>query len=155
MIVVIEILMFILGAGILAWGCYVGGKKIAVRYTLAKATSPAQTRNKNKEETFTKDLLEDIHMNTDQWFLTEDVMNGILLANDHKNIGIVYGPDRVSATILLNLNKLVEFTQDHEDTVKVRLVGDHIKKFLTTAEELIDRRGKELAFFQSELEKRL
>lgn len=156
MMVVLEIAFGICAALALIWGMYASWKKVYSMYLTKKNITPIQAKNKSKEMKFLENMLDDVRKNTDDWFLVEDVTSGfsMLLANDKKNIGIVYNGHE-SMTILLNLENLTEFDRLRDDTVKLSVAGDHVKTFLITAEEIIDRRGREIQFFQDELEKRL
>ena len=155
MIVVLEIVLWLSVIIAACIGLYQIGKGWIPSLRHRKTVRPAQARNKTKEQTFIANLLEDIRINTDEWFLMENVGMGSIIANDHKNIGIVYSSTGENATIILNLDNLNKFDKQNEDTVKISVYGEHIKKFLISAEDLIDRRGHEIAFFQDELEKRL
>ena len=156
MMEVLEISIAIIAVIVIVWVVFSFGRQALSAYTTKKSITPIQEKNKRRETTFLDNMLSDIRKNTDDWFLVEDVASGysMLLANDRKNIGIVYNGHE-SMTILLNLENLTEFDKLREDTVKLSVAGDHVKKFLTTAEEIIDRRGREIQFFQDELEKRL
>lgn len=156
MIAVLEIALAI----IVVFGLFfVLFKTLWPKYKVRKSITPLQAKNLEKEKQFLANLLEDVRINTSEWFVIDDVIvmgQGRLLANDKKNIGIVYGNQGGSATILLNIEKLNEpFSKDNEDTVKLSVQGSHVKSFLDTAEQLIDKRGNEIAFFESELGKRL
>lgn len=157
MMVYLEIIVASVVVLLGAYGLFVLFKKALSKYLMKRSVRPAQIKNKNKEQEFIKDLLEDIRTNTDDWFLMSEAISdqATLLANDRKGIGIVYTNNNGNATILLNLDGLRKFDKFAEDTVKISVHGDHVKDFLLAAEDIIDRRGKEIAFFQEELEKRL
>jgi len=157
MMVYLEIIVASVVVLLGAYGLLILFKKALSKYLMKRSVRPAQIKNKNKEQEFIKDLLEDIRTNTDDWFLMSEAISdqATLLANDRKGIGIVYTNNNGNATILLNLDGLRKFDKFAEDTVKISVHGDHVKDFLLAAEDIIDRRGKEIAFFQEELEKRL
>ena len=117
--------------------------------------SPIQMRNLEREEQFLASMLEDLKKNTSEWFAVDEVGQGKLIANDKKNIGIVYNGSGESATLLLNLDSLTSFEKNNQNTVKLHLLGSHVERFIKEAEEVLDRRGHEISFFESELEKRL
>ena len=117
--------------------------------------SPIQMRNLEREEQFLNNMLEDLKKNTSEWFSVDEVGQGKLIANDKKNIGIVYNGNGESATLLLNLDSLTSFEKNNQNTVKLHLLGSHVERFIKEAEEVLDRRGHEISFFESELEKRL
>ena len=119
-----------------------------------RSISPQVAKNRAREKAFLEKVLTDIHANKDTWFLVENIGTGSLLANNDRNIGIVYqGTDHL--TILLNLDRLDEFQRHDENTVKLMMIGPHVKKFVTEAEQLIDKRGDELRFFADEFDRRL
>jgi len=157
MMVYLEIIVASVVVLLGAYGLLILFKKALSKYLMKRSVRPAQIRNKHKEQEFIKNLLEDIRTNTDDWFLMSEAISdqATLLANDRKGIGIVYTNNNGNATILLNLDGLRKFDKFAEDTVKISVHGDHVKDFLLAAEDIIDRRGKEIAFFQEELEKRL
>ena len=157
MVEILEIILYSLLTALGGYGLFVLFRKLLSKYLLRRSIRPAQIRNKHKEQEFIKNLLEDIRTNTDDWFLMSEAISdqATLLANDRKGIGIVYTNNNGNATILLNLDGLRKFDKFAEDTVKISVHGDHVKDFLLAAEDIIDRRGKEIAFFQEELEKRL
>jgi len=119
-----------------------------------KAISPMAAKNTASEKELLDKLVKDIRANTDNWFMHDRVGMGHLLANNKRNIGITYHEsDRL--TILLNLDATTDFKEHEENTVKISIRGDHVKKFLTEAEQLIDKRGNELRFFGDEFDKRI
>ena len=128
-------------------------------YKHRQKTRPAQVKNRKKEKQFIENVLADIRTNSDDWFLMDDVTSNIgsnsILANDKKNIGIVYHSSSSTMTVLLNLDDLQEFDKVAADTVKLTVTGEHVKNFLRKAEDVIDRRGREIDYFRDELGKRL
>lgn len=154
MIYVLELAAGTILAGMLLYGIYRGGKKLLGWFLTNKSMSPMSIRNKKREELLLAKLLDDIRTNGDKWFIVEEHQASSVLANDEKNIGIVYNTGE-SATVLLNLDRLTKFDKRNEDTVKIHMSGDHVKAFVHTAEALIDRRGNEISFFEEQLEKRL
>lgn len=159
MIIVLEILAIVGGAALIGWWMYLVGKHLLAKHRMRSSITPLQAQNLNREKDLLTQLLKDIQINTNEWFVIDDAITmgqGRLLANDKKNVGIVYGNGAKSATILLNLDKLNEgFIRTNEDTVKMQVSGSHVKNFLDKAEHLIDKRGNEISFFKSEIEKRL
>ena len=112
-------------------------------------------KNIAREKDLLSKMLKDIQEDKDAWFLHDRTGHGThLLANDKKSIGIVYqGTDRL--TILLNLKATTDFQEHEHNTVKISISGEHAKKFLTQAEQLIDKRGSEIRFFKDEFDKRI
>lgn len=135
---------------------FYGIAKVWDWYKLYTSTNPMSEKNKKEEQKFMEELLEDIRKNPDDWFIVSQgsIGGSDVIANDKKNIGIVYSSGG-TATILLNLDSLSAFDKFYEDTVKIQVSGDHVGKFISSAEIIIDKRGKELSFFRDELEKRL
>ena len=155
MIVALQIALAAFIVLLAAWGSFVALRSLYRKYINKKAMSPLNAKNKEKEEQFLNKLLEDVRKNTNEWFIVDEGYGSAnTIVNDHKNIGIVYN-DGEAATIMLNLNELSKFDKQDEDTVKIQIMGSHMREFIKAAETIIDRRGNELAFFESELEKRI
>ena len=126
-----------------------------LRYVASKKKiSPMVAKNIKREKDLLAKIIKDIRENTDAWFLHDRVGMGHLLANNTKCMGIVY-QSTDNLTILLNLKAVTDFKEHEENTVKISIRGDHAKKFLTEAEQLIDKRGNELRFFGDEFDKRI
>jgi hypothetical protein len=146
----------VLEAGITLIVCIIWAiASMIMRRNAKPKPSPIQARNLEREQQFLNNMLEDLKKNTSEWFAMDEVGQGKLIANDKKNIGIVYNGKGESATLLLNLESLTSFEKNNQNTVKLHLLGDHVEAFIKDAEEILDRRGHEISFFESELEKRL
>lgn len=154
MIYILELAAGTILAGMLLYGLYLGGKRLLGWFLTNKSMSPAAIRNKKREEVLLNKILADISNNSDHWFIVEEHHASSVLANDKKNMGIVYNTGE-SATILLNLDQLTKFEKNNADTVKIHVQGDHVKAFVHKAEAMIDRRGNEISFFEEQMEKRL
>lgn len=134
---------------------YVISRPLFTWLTKRRAISPQLAKNRAREKAFLEKILTNIRTDTDAWFLHDGSGGmGNLLANNDKNIGIVYqGTDNL--TLLLNLNRLEEFQRHDADTVKLMMAGPHVSTFIKEAEQLIDKRGNELRFFADEFDRRL
>lgn len=150
--------MFVVGLILTAAGLYFIGKYLYQRHKNFKKLSPLQSGHLRKEKEMLKFLLDDIQENTNDWFLSHDhaIAGGLCLVNDRKNIGLVYRHTDISQLIIyMNLRSLMNFSLTEADTAVLHINGPHVKRFITHAEETIDKRGNELEFFKGEIEKRL
>lgn len=137
---------------------YYFGRYLYRKYKNYKKLSPLQAEHLRKEKEMIQHLLTDIADNTNDWFLSHDhaVAAGLCIINDRKNIGLVYRAADVSTlTVHLNLKSLQNFSPTEKDTVILTMAGPHVSKFISQAENIIDKRGNELEFFKSELHKKL
>lgn len=155
--ILLESAIFVSAGLLVMYGFFLLGRKLIAHHKMRTSVTPLQAKNLTKEKKFLDELLADIRVNTSEWIIIDDAVNiGCLIANDKKSIGIIYGGGGTSTTILLNLDKLFDgFDKNYEDTVKISMQGEHVKRFLQTAENLIDKRGKEISFFEKELKRRL
>lgn len=153
------IVSFVIMAAALAYGAVGAGIWGYRKFTIWRANRPGtiETKNEKRERNLLDKILTDMKTNRDDWFHTED-HTGHIIANDKKNIGVTYyrGGNGAYVTILLNLEQLTTFDKNHIDTAKLYINNtDLVLKFIAAAEEIIDRRGREIAFFESELETRV
>lgn len=134
------------------------GRYLYRRYKNYKKLSPLQASHLRKEKEMIQYLLTDISNHTNDWFLSHDhaVTGGMCIINDRKNIGVIYRvTDVCHLTVYLNLKALMNFSATETDTVVLHITGPHVKKFISQAENIIDKRGNELEFFKDELYKKL
>jgi hypothetical protein len=120
-------------------------------------------RNKAKEIEVLNTLLTDLKENTHDWTYTGynySTMRDINIINDVKNIAIIIpgsAPIRTMADIRIrfHLRDIAKYHETDENTVELSISGKHVTNFLIETEECLDVRGKELDFFNNQIEEKL
>lgn len=129
---------------------YATGPKIKI-----KLPTLGRYKNKRKEKKLLSVLLKDMKNNAGNWLVNKNNFNNDLnlIVNDKKNMAVRYNKEGI--TLYFNLKDIATLEVDGDDTLMVTIIGASALKFIDKAIDLLDHRGKELAYFTRKIEERL